>query len=333
MNQGALLLLAALITPAAAQGPIAILDAHPHPDSLLEQDLKELLGEAPPLIIRLELTGPSDLDDPERARLALADTKSADSRVLAERVRSAGSVVLEGGSLLGWYKTLHRADRPTRLVHALLRHTREGRALIGIGGAGAALAGAGIIVTAELDRVPRNPRRTHALGARVALGWGPPALIDATTWSGDAMRTLRLMERSYMVQAAHLGPSSGLVLEPRQRRVRVIGGGSVVFFETDPGHRNRHDLRGGRVSLLMRGDVWDLPHRRLIPTPDALSPPEAAGALPKLLAALSFAPSEELALQSPWGQLLLRRQQDTRILGAGTLARPIRAEFDLFLSP
>jgi len=333
MRLGSLLLFTVFAAPSFAQGPIAVLDARPTPDSLLHRDIQALLGGAEPLIIRMVSEGPSDIADEGLVALARGDFESADSRALSDRVRSANSVVLEDGSLLGWHNTLHRAHRPTRLVYALLRHTREGRALVGIGGAGAALAGAGIVVTAELDEVQRNPRRTHALGARVALGWGPPALVDATAWGGNAMRTLRLMERSYMSQAAHLGERSGLVLEPRHRRVRVIGEGGVAFFETGRGHRNRHDLRRGRVSLLIRGDVWDLPNRRLVPSPDTPASPSAEGEFLDLLSAFAADPMEEAALQSSWGRLLLRRRSDTRILGAGGLSRPMRAEFDLLESP
>ena len=44
-------------------------------------------------------------------------------------------------------------------------------------------------------------------------------------------------------------------------------------------------------------------------------------------------PTEEAALESPWGYLLLRQRPDTRILGAGSALRPMRAEFDLLDSP
>ena len=333
MKPEVFLLAAALAAPSFAQGSIVILDARPSPDSLLHQDLQALLGEDDPLIIQLVSEGSSDLAREDRVVLAREDLESADSRALAERVRSASAVVLEDGSLLGWYKTLHRARRTTRLVHALLRHTREGRTLVGIGGAGAALAGAGIVETASLEEVPRNPRRAYEFEARVTLGWGPPALVDARAWGGDTLRTLRLMERSHMNHAAHLGAGSGLVLESRHSRVRVIGEGGVIFFETGPGHRNRHDLRGGRVSLLVRGDIWDLPHRRLVPAPDAPASPMPEGAFSDLLVTFAADPTEEAALESPWGNFFLRRRPDTRILGAGDLLRPMRAEFDLMDSP
>lgn len=352
MSFPALLILAILAAPAApvasaaAQGSIAILDARPEPQTLLHADLLELLSGSEPLVLQLSEELPSDLESATIIVLARGDAASADSRDLAERVRGADSLVLEGGTLLGWYKTLHLTHRPTRLVHALLRHVRDGGPLIGIGGGGAALAGAGIVLTAELDRVPRNPRRTHTHQARVALGWGPPALVDATAWGGEPMRTLRLMERSYMRVAAHLGPSSGLVYESRERSVRVIGDGPVVFFESDPGHRNRHDLRDGRVSLLARGDVWDIPNKRLLPAANTSSPsavpttptpttaPTQAVALPGLLRALAQdSDARELALKSPWGRLILRHTKDTRILSAAADARPLRAGFDLMDSP
>jgi len=332
MKSEVFLIVAALAAPSLAQGPIAVLDARPTPSSLLHQDPQAILGEGEPLVIELADAGATDIAGEDRVVLARADQESADARALSERVRSASSVVLEGGSLLSWYKTLHLAHRPTRLVHALLRHTREGRPLVGLGGAGAALAGAGIVVSAQMDEVPRNPHRAHKLEARVALGWGPPALIDATAWDGEALRTLRLMERSYMSRAAHLGAGSGLVLEPRHRRVRVIGEGGVVFFETGPGHRNRHDLRGGRVSLLIRDDVWDLPRSRLIPTPDGPTQPWPGGALVDALGTFAAAPTERVALESSWGRLLLRRRKDTRILGTEAALRPIQAEFDLLNS-
>lgn len=333
MRASAFLLFASLGAPSFAQGPIAVLDARPAPDSLLHQDLRALLGEDEPLVIQLVSEGRSDIAREDRVVLVREDSESADSPALALRVRSAKSVVLEGGTLIEWFETLNHARRSTRLVHALLRHTREGRPLVGIGGAGQALAGAAIVSVSELDEVQRNPRRAHDLQARVALGWGPPALIGATAWGGDPLRTLRIMERAYMHQAAHLSAGSGLVLESRERRVRVIGQGGVVFFEADPGHRNRDDLRGGRVSLLARGDVWDLPHRRLVPAPDGPASPPPGGALVGVLTAFAADPTQRAALKSPWGHLLLRRRPDTRILDAGAGARPLRVEFDLLKSP
>lgn len=333
MRYAAWLLPMVLSTSSFAQGPIAILDARPAPDSALHQDLGAILGDAEPLVIELVSEGPSEIDREDRVVLAQSDLESADARALSDRVRASNAVVLEGGSLLTWHKTLHRAHRPTRLMYALLSNSREGRALVGIGGAGAALAGAGIVEIADLGEVSRNPRRTHKLGARVALGWGPPALIDAEVWGGDTLRTLRLMERSYMGQAAHLGRGSGLVLEPRERRVRVLGEGGVVFFETGPGHRNRHDLRGGRVSLLVRGDAWDLRHGRILSSSELPTAPSPRGALEVALGELSRNPTRGTELESPWGHLLLRVRKDTRILGAETALRPIRAEFDLLNSP
>ena len=43
MKPEAFLLAVALAAPSFAQGPIAILDAHPSPDSLLHQDLVNFL--------------------------------------------------------------------------------------------------------------------------------------------------------------------------------------------------------------------------------------------------------------------------------------------------
>ena len=337
MKVSALLLLSSLCLPSLAQGPVAVLEARPSADSELKRDLQALLGEAAPLTIRLVNEGESELTGPSPLRLLVADIESADSRSLADRVRSAPSLILEDGSLLDWFNTLHRSNRATRLLHAIRRHSREGKPLVGIAGGAAALAGAGVVLSSELGEVPRNPQRDEALQVRVGLGWGPPMLIDASRWGadrrvnfrGEPMRTLRLMERSYMKSAAHLGEGAGLVYEPIKRQVRVIGDGQVIFFETSTGRRNRHELRGARVSLLLRGDIWDLSHDRLTA---GSSTPTSAGAthsLSKLLLEFASHPSTEPELISPHGHLILRQRQDTQIIKRGALARPLRAEFDL----
>jgi len=326
------LLLVTLAAPSPLQGPIAILDSAPQPDTALHADLEALLEDGSPLYIQLTPDGPSDLDRKDRVLLRRADTAGADERILSERVLRSPSVILEGGSLLAWHETLYRARRPTRLVHALSRHSREGRAIVGVGGAGAALAAGGIVKTADLEEVQRNPRRAHELEARVALGWGPPALVDADAWGGEPMRTLRLLERSHMAQAAHLGESSGLILEAQHKRVRVIGEGGVTFFETAPGRRNRHDLRGGSVSSLTRGDIWDLAHSRIMPAAlDSVSPRQEA--FTRALMKFAAAPEAVTSLESPWGLLLIRQRVDTRFTGPDGALRPIRAEFDLLKSP
>ena len=327
------LLLAALTAPSPLQGPVAILDAPPQPDSLLLRDFEALLGEAEPLRILLSSEDTSDLEHADYVLLARGDIEAADTRALTDRILESQAVILEGGCLLSWYETLYRARRPTRLVHALSRHSREGRAIIGFGGAGAALAGGGIVKTKDLKEVQRNPRKAHAFEARVALGWGPPALIDADAWSGEPMRTLRFMERSYMAQAAHLGESSGLILEPLHKRVRVIGEGWVTFFERAPGRRNRHDLRGGSVSLLARGDVWDLPHDRITANPLAEPPHSSQETLSAALISFAAEPMKGGSFHSSWGALLLRKRDDTRLLGQKGALRPLRAEFDLLKSP
>jgi cyanophycinase-like exopeptidase len=327
------LLLAALATPTPLQGPVAIIDATPAPDSALEADVEALLEGVAPLRIELGLEGSSELDREDVVILGRGDLEGADSRALSERVREAPAVLMEGGSLLAWHETLYMARRPTRLVHALSRHSREGRAIIGVGGAGAALAGGGIVKSAELKEVLRNPRRAYELQARVALGWGPPALVDADSWGGEPVRTLRIMERSYMAQAAHLGPGSGLVLLPRHKQVKVLGEGGVAFFETAPGRRNRHDLRKGSLSLLTRGDVWELAHGKLTPDPLAEMRPSPHVDFEQALRGLAADPPTRTSLECAWGYLLLRQRDDTRLIGPEDALRPIRAEFDLLKSP
>lgn len=337
MKLSALLLLSSLCMPSLAQGPVAVLEARPSADSELSRDLQALLGEPAPLIIRLVNEGESELTGPSPLRLLVADMESADSRSLADRVRSAPSLILEDGSLLDWFNTLHHSKRATRLLHAIQRHSREGKPLVGIAGGAAALAGAGVVLSSELGEIPRNPHRDEPLQVRVGLGWGPPMLIDSSRWdadrrlhlSGEPMRTLRLMERSYMKSAAHLGEGAGLVYEPIKRQVRVIGGGQVLFFETSNGHRNRHELRGGRVSLLLRGDIWDLSHDRLTASSTTPPPSGATQPLNELLMKFAAQPSTEPELINPHGHLILRQREDTQIIKRGALLRPLRAEFDL----
>jgi hypothetical protein len=327
------LLLTALATPSPLQGPVAIIDAPPASGSPLEADIEALLEGAAPLHIELGAEGTSDLNRDDKVLLGRGDLEGADSRALSERVLEAPAVMLEGGSLLAWYETLYKARRPTRLVHALSRHSREGRTIIGVGGAGAALAGGGIVKSAELKQVQRNPRQRHELEARVALGWGAPALVDADSWGGEPMRTLRIMERSYMAQAAHLGPGSGLLHLPRHKQVKILGEGGVTFFETAPGHRNRHDLRRGSLSLLTRGDIWDLAHGELTPNPLAKVRPSPHAELDQTLMSIAADPKTKASLMSAWGHLLIRQRNDTRLLGPEDALRPIRAEFDLLKSP
>ena len=332
MSAGALFI-AALVMPATLQGPVAILDDTPAPDSALAKDLEALLGEVAPLHIQLGLEGATELDREDKVILGRGDEESADARALSERVLEAPAVVLEGGDLLSWYETLFKARRPTRLVHSLSRLSREGRPIIGVGRAGAVLAGGGIVKTADLDEVQRNPRRTSELQARVVLGWGPPALVDADAWGGEDMRTARIMERSYMSAAAHLGPGTGLILSPRREEVEVIGDGGVTLFETAPGHRNRRDLRRGSLSLLARGDVWDLSRGALRANALAALRPKASAAFNATLWRFAAEPTTELSFESPWGMLSVRRREDTRFVGPEGALRPLRAEFDLFFSP
>ncbi|MCH2105565.1 MAG: hypothetical protein MK291_02860 [Planctomycetes bacterium] len=327
------LFIAALLMPAALQGPVAILDATPTPDSALEKDLEALLDGAAPLHIELGAEGATEIDREDKVILGHGDEESADARALSERVLEAPAIILEGGTLLAWYETLFKARRPTRLVHSLSRLSREGRPIIGVGRAGAVLAGGGIVKTADLKEVERNPKRTSELQARGVLGWGPPALVDADAWGGEDMRTARIMERSYMSAAAHLAPGSGLVLSPRREEVKVIGRGGVTLFETAPGHRNRRDLRKGSLSLLARGDVWDLSRGVLRPNSRAALRPKTSAAFNATLWRFAADPSAELSFESPWGRLLVRRREDTRFVGPEGALRPVSAEFDLFISP
>jgi len=333
VTPAALLLLAALAAPPIAQGPVAILESAPEEGSPLQADLDALLEGAAPLIIQLSAQGSSQLDLEGKVILASGDKESADSRELSERIRGADAVTLEGGALLPWYETLFEARRPTRLVHALARLNREGRPIIGVGPAGAILAGGGVVELAQLEEVERNPRKRAELGARVVLGWGPPALIDADAWGGLAMRTLRIMERSYMSKAAHLGPGAGLVLLPRHKKVRVIGHGGVTLFETSPGRRNRTQLRRGSLSLLTRGDEWELARGRLIPSPGGAPSLEGRYAFRESLARFAADPASKVIVEGPWGKLWVSQREDTRLVGPLEAQRPIRAQFDLFDSP
>ena len=105
MKPEAFLLAVALAAPSFAQGPIAILDAHPSPDSLLHQDLQALLGEGDPLIIQLVSEGSSDLVREDRVVLAREDLESADTerqQRVAFAPESIGDVEgLEPGDLIG----------------------------------------------------------------------------------------------------------------------------------------------------------------------------------------------------------------------------------------
>ena len=341
MRISALLLTCSLSLTSYAQGPVAVLEGRPSADSELGIDLQTFLGDPEPLVIRLVSEGSSLLTGPSPLLLLCDDVKSADSRALSDRVRSAPSLILEDGSLIDWFNTLHRSKRATRLLHAIQRHSREGKPLVGIAGGAAALAGAGVVLSSELGEIPRNPHRDEALQVRVGLGWGPPTLIEASRWGADRglhlmggpMRTLRLMERSYMKSAAHLGEGAGLIYEPIKSQIRVIGGGHVLFFETSSGHRNRHELRGGRVSLLLRGDILDLSHDRLTASSQTPLLSRATHSFNKFLMEFASSPTTKPIFSSRHGHLLLRQRDDTQIIKAGALARPLRAEFDLINSP
>ena len=258
--------------------------------------------------------------EPGTVVLRIGERLPADDRALEARLAAADTIVLRGGSLVDWSKTLAPREHPTAAWRGILTGVRMGADVVGLGGGAEFLAGAALVEHEELEPVQRNPRRQRPFVAAFGMGLGPPALVEVEP-RGDAhaLRLLRESMESHIRLAFRLEGEVALVVDFLRGEVGVAGPGRVLVFDTRGAREDRGHVREARLSVLADGDLWKLGHRRAhaaegserlaLPLQGDAEQVEVAGLEDGLAAALTpllqgTAPA--LVLRGPFGLLELR---------------------------
>lgn len=186
-------------------------------------------------------------------------------REIAAAIEACDVLVLRGGTFMGWYESLRPAHRRTQVHDALLHVVRSRRTVLAYGGAAAFLSSGTTIARAELDEPARNPRRAKTQVARVAMGLGPPLILDGDGFSqGSPLRWLHSAWRLRLDLGAYLVGDVALVHLWQEQELRVWGPGSVVLADLGRARRFKRRFEGLRLTRLEDGDGWDFAHDALL---------------------------------------------------------------------
>lgn len=311
-------------------------------EAVLERYLDRRAGGA---VLWIEL-GPADAAPlhPGARRLGSGRGGGEDRR-LAGAIAGADAVALVGGRFSEWFETLTPGRHRSRVGLALAAALRRGADVAGVGAAAAFLAGASLVPADE----PLPPLRDrHEQGrARIVVGLGLERHWFADVGGGSGPETLRLARSLF-----DLGADEGLWLGPggaaaigRDGNLEVLAG-PVAILSLEGARRNRDAVRGARLSLLARGDLWSrdrgvprfaegtatvgTPSAALAPTAGRASRVESDAdlleALVGLAAGIRAAP---LPLETPGGSLAVRLDEVARRLSGPSGARLSAARIDL----
>lgn len=235
-------------------------DGHALPEDLLA-------GEGT-VLLYLTDDPPSESLAPRAQRVALVEGVRADGEELAAALRAAGVVLLAGGDLLPWWRTLEAGNHPSGALTALLRAHRGGAAVVGVGGAARYLASSSLIPAADLreqgerERNPRATGREHAWV--VGLGLVPRLLVDLEDDRGGLPRCLLALHGERAERALVLAGEVAWHWDPDAGRATVVGGGSALLVDLVGARRQRSAVSGARLSLLRAGDRWESHRRRVV---------------------------------------------------------------------
>jgi len=268
----ACLALCALTSFAAAQGQIRgriyFVSGEELADAALVKQLDEVGGKDARRFV-LALSEEASLPGVDHC-LAPKSIASANDRELCAQIAAADVLVVRGGSFMQWYDTVYPKGPSTYLAGALLDHVRKYKTVIAHAGAGAFFSSG---VSVPLKDLPnerqRNPRDVYDQKPRVAMGLGPPLLLDCETWpDGSAYRVLHAAWQTRVDLALHL--VGELVVEYRREPgVFVLHGpGSALLFDLSHSRRRKRGVDEGRISLLHAGDGWDFVYDRAVPAPE-----------------------------------------------------------------
>ncbi len=210
----------------------------------------------------LRLTGEEQVDGVDWCLAPESD--AVDDVDLTRRLRAADVLVLQGGQFMEWYDTVYPPGRRTRLARALQDFVQTSKPIVAYGGACAFLSG-GVSVPVEALRKPeRNPRRTGAFRARVALGVGARAMFDADTWSeGSPLRLVRALHSTHLDHGFYFLGDVALELQRDPPQLRVLGPGEVLAFDLGRARRQRTGVDHARLARLVDGDIWGLANDRV----------------------------------------------------------------------
>jgi hypothetical protein len=182
---------------------------------------------------------------------------AGDEREPAERARSAGCIVLTGGSTLDWFKLLEPNGSRSNLSHAIREAHAAGATVVGAGSAAPYLAEWAMIDRSTIDKPQRNPRRERADVAVEGLGLLRGMLVDSSACPrGDPARVLRAAFDGHLGTVLFLDGPATWIGDPKQHAARVCGTGTLMLFDLSSARWQRETWREGRFSILSDGDRW-----------------------------------------------------------------------------
>jgi hypothetical protein len=213
-----------------------------------------------------------------RARLDAGEPHAGDDRELGERVRDAGAIVLTGGSYLEWYALFRPSEKASGL-HAALRAAHESGALVVASGAAAAfLAEWTVVDRAALHRPLRNPRDASEHVIARGLGFVRGLADCSGAPHGSIARLLALSEHQLFDAALYLDGHVAWIEAARDGSAAVRGEGAAFVLDFRPARRDRRKLSGGRLSLLLDGDLWSARERTIAGDLAPFMPADASSA-------------------------------------------------------
>ncbi len=246
--------------PLSAQGTVTYVATESTEDPELLRELSELGGkQAKRFVLALS-------EQPTLAGVDLClapEARVPDGPGFLRELDAAEVLVLRGGSLLSWYKTVYPRGPRTYLARALNEFLQSDKDVLAIGGACQFLSGGVPVLRAELAEPSRNPRDDSPHQALIGRGAGLGALFDADEWQpGAPLRLLRSLRRTHVDMGVLFLGSVALQHDRRNNQLRVLGSGELLIFDLDRALRARTRVDHVRLHRLEAGDGWNLNYKR-----------------------------------------------------------------------
>ncbi|MDZ4775017.1 MAG: hypothetical protein SGI72_18000 [Planctomycetota bacterium] len=189
--------------------------------------------------------------------------RPGDDPTFAPRIAAAQCIVLEGGNWLDWWFALRPYGKQSELCRALVRAHARGIHLVGIGPAGAHLAGRSLLSRATLHRPNRDP---HARSIDVLLGGigvSSDLCIDfATDGRVDPERMLEALFDRDLERGVWLAGPCAWIEDANTQTASTVGpSGAAFVFDARSSRRSREQIEDVALTRLVDGSRIDLANR------------------------------------------------------------------------
>lgn len=201
-----------------------------------------------------------------RAALVQLDLKverPGDDPTFAPRIAAAQCIVLEGGNWIDWWFALRPYGKQSELCRALVRAHENGTHLVGIGPAGAHLAGRSLLSRVTLHRPNRDPHGRSTDVLLGGIGVSSDLCVDfATDGRADPERLLEVLFDRDIERGVWLAGTCAWIEDANTGTASMVGSSGAAFvFDARPSRRSREQIEDVALARLLDGSRIELAPR------------------------------------------------------------------------